>query len=69
MPVEISDFQLFSNLSFDSFVMHEIVYKVSIYFGANNIQILDAGLWILDGLGNVFSLSSIEYPATSISML
>jgi len=32
--------------------------------------ILDAGLWILDEKGIVFSdLSSIEHPATSISML
>jgi len=31
---------------------------------------LDAGLWILDEKGIVFSdLSSIEHPATSISML
>jgi len=33
-----------------------------------NSKILDAGLWILDGIRNVFS-SSIEYPATRISAL
>ena len=34
----------------------------------NNYQHLtrDAGFWILDGIRNVFSLSSIEHPATSI---
>jgi hypothetical protein len=30
-------------------------------------MMLDTGFWILDGIRNVFSLSSIEHPATSIS--
>ena len=49
--------------------------QVSIYCGANNVKILDAGLWILDEIRNVFSLSplktgsstSIKHPATSIA--